>query len=118
MAPTTHPLQRAFLAAFRETGNVRLTCKAAGVGRSSHYRWLEKDPEYREAFDVAKEDAADVLEGEAHRRAVDGWEEPVGWYKGVAGGTVRRYSDNLLMFLLMPGLCLCIGLKMLAQLAH
>ncbi len=100
MAPTTHPLQRAFLAAFRETGNVRLTCKAAGVGRSSHYRWLEKDPEYREAFDVAKEDAADVLEGEAHRRAVDGWEEPVGWYKGVAGGTVRRYSDNLLMFLL------------------
>ncbi len=24
----------------------------------------------------------------------------MGWYKGVAGGTVRRYSDNLLMFLL------------------
>ena len=94
------PQQRAVLAAFRETGNVRLTCKAAGVGRSSHYRWLEKDPEYRAAFDLAKLQAADVLEAEAHRRAVEGVEEPVGWYKGVAGGTVRRYSDNLLMFLL------------------
>ncbi len=95
-----HPYKRAFLAAFRETGNVRLAREVAKVGRSSHYRWLEKDPEYREAFDVAKEDAADVLEAEAHRRAVDGWEEPVGWYKGVAGGTVRRYSDVLLIFLL------------------
>jgi len=28
--------QRAFLAAFRETCNVRLACESAGVGRSSH----------------------------------------------------------------------------------
>ena len=92
--------QKAFLAAFRETGNVRLACEVAGVGRTSHYRWRDEDPAYREAFDVAKEDATDVLEAEAHRRAVEGIEEPVGWYKGEAGGTVRRYSDNLLMFLL------------------
>ncbi len=31
---------------------------------------------------------------------LEGVEEPVGWYKGVPGGTVRRYSDVLLMFLL------------------
>ena len=42
-----HPPKRAFLAAFRETGNVRLACEVGGVGRSSHYRWPEKDPEYR-----------------------------------------------------------------------
>ena len=95
-----NPQQRAVLAAFRETGNVRLTCKAAGVGRSTHYRWLEKDSEYRAAFNLAKEDATDVLEAEAHRRAVEGWEEAVGWYKGEAGGTVRKYSDVLLIFLL------------------
>ena len=29
-----------------------------------------------------------------------GVEEQVGWYRGVAGGTVRRYSDVLLIFLL------------------
>ncbi len=95
-----NPHQRAFLAAFRETGNVRLACEVAKVGRSSHYRWREKDTEYREAFDLAKEDATDVLEAEAHRRAVEGWEEAVGWYKGEAGGTVRKYSDVLLIFLL------------------
>ena len=77
-----------------------LACEVAKVGRSSHYRWLEKDPEYRAAFDLAKEDATDVLEAEAHRRAVEGVEEQVGWYRGVAGGTVRRYSDVLLIFLL------------------
>ncbi len=95
-----HPQQRAFLAAFRETGNVRLTCEVAGVGRNSHYRWLEKDSEYREAFELAKEDAADILEAEAYRRAVEGVEKPVGWYKGKPGGTVREYSDILLIFLL------------------
>ena len=92
--------QRAFLVAFRETGNVRLACEVAKVGRSSHYRWLEEDSEYREAFDLAKEDAADVFEAEAHRRAVEGVEKPAGWYKGVAGGYVREYSDILLIFLL------------------
>ncbi len=42
--------------------------------------------------------AIDVLEDEAHRRAVEGWDEPAGWYKGEAGGVVRRYSDTLLIF--------------------
>ena len=44
--------------AFRETGNVRIACELAKVGRNSHYRWLKEDPEYREAFDLAKECAA------------------------------------------------------------
>ena len=94
------PKQRAFLAAFRETGNVRVACEVAKVGRSSHYRWLEMHPAYREAFDLAKECAGDMLEDEAFRRAVEGVEEPVGWYKGQAGGMVRKYSDVLLIFLL------------------
>jgi hypothetical protein len=94
------PQQRAFLAAFRKTGNVRLACGAAKVGRSSHYRWLNQSPAYREAFAVAKEEVADLLEAEAYRRAVEGVERPVGWYKGQAGGSVREYSDTLLIFLL------------------
>jgi hypothetical protein len=94
------PQQRAFLAAFRNTGNVRLACEAAKVGRSSHYRWLNQDPAYREAFAVAKEEVADLLEAEAFRRAVDGVEKPVGWHKGKPGGYVREYSDTLLIFLL------------------
>lgn len=92
--------KKAFLAAFREFGNVRLACEAAAVGRSSHYRWLDQDPDYAEEFEQAKADAVDVLEAEARRRAVDGVEELVGWYKGQAGGKIRRYSDTLLIFLL------------------
>ena len=92
--------QKAFLAAFREIGNVRLACTTANVARSNHYRWRDEDPEYREAFDMAREDAADTLEAEAYRRAVEGVEKLTGWYKGVAGGRVLEYSDNLLMFLL------------------
>jgi hypothetical protein len=95
-----HPKKRGFLAAYAQTGNVKLACEAARVGRSSHYRWLEHDPDYVEEFEQAKKDAVDVLEAEARRRAVEGWEEPVGWYKGEAGGKVRRYSDTLLIFLL------------------
>ena len=40
-----HPKKKAFLVGFRETGNVRLACETADVGRSSHYRWLEEDAE-------------------------------------------------------------------------
>ena len=96
----SHPKKSAFLAAYRETGNVRLACTAARIGRSSHYRWLEHDPSYVEDFEQAKKDAVDVLEAEARRRAVEGYMEPVGWSKGQAGGTVRRYSAALLIFLL------------------
>ena len=97
---TAHGLKKkAFLAAFRATGNVRLACEAAEVGRSTHYRWLA-DAAYEEAFELAKEDAADILEAEATRRAVEGVEEPTGWYKGVPGGYIRKYSDTLLIFLL------------------
>jgi hypothetical protein len=40
-----------------------------------------------------------TLESEARRRAVDGVDEPV-FHKGRICGTVRKYSDALLMFLL------------------
>ncbi len=90
--------QRAFLAVYGEMGVIRRACKVAGVGRSSHYEWMEDNPAYRAAFEAAKEDAADALEAEVYRRAVKGVKKAVGWYKGVAGGYVREYSDLLLMF--------------------
>ena len=61
---------------------------------------MSEDAEYREAFVLAQEEAADRLEDEAFRRAVEGVEKPVGWYKGKPGGVIREYSDVLLIFLL------------------
>ena len=44
--------QQAFLAAFREMGIVRRACKVAGVGRQTHYDWMDASPEYRAAFEA------------------------------------------------------------------
>ncbi len=60
---------------------------------------MQEDPEYAAAFTEAQEEAADRLEEEARRRAVEGVDEPV-FYKGKKCGAIRRYSDSLLIFLL------------------
>jgi len=93
--------KRAFLTAYAQLGNKTAACQAAGIHKSTIYveSW-RLDAAFQEAVEVARVMAIDVLEDEAHRRAVEGVEEPVGWYQGVAGGTVMKRSDNLLQFLL------------------
>ena len=87
------------LAALAETGNITAAALLAKIDRTTHYAWLAKDPEYAEAVPVAFEMAADKLEEEARRRAVTGVKEPV-FYQGDECGTVRKYSDTLLIFLM------------------
>lgn len=111
----------AFLAALAETGVVRDACEAAGIGRRTAYHLRERDPEFAAKWDEALEDAADLLETEAVRRARHGVKKPV-VYKGQLCGTwvdrdgnvvdqtapgarmvplaVTEYSDTLLIFLL------------------
>jgi hypothetical protein len=89
----------ALLAAFAQTGNVAASCRAAGVSRRTHYDWLAADAAYAEAFADAQDDAADALESEAWRRGTEGVTEPL-MYQGAEVGTVQRYSDTLLIFLL------------------
>jgi hypothetical protein len=91
--------QAAFLAAFRITACLSKAAQAARIGRRRHYHWLEQDPDYRLAFEQAKLEVVGELEDEAVRRACEGWLKPV-FYQGRQCGTVRRYSDKLLMFLL------------------
>lgn len=63
--------QLAFLAAYASCGNVTQAATSAGVGRSSHYDWMREEG-YRQAFEAARDEAADLLEREARRRAVEG----------------------------------------------
>jgi hypothetical protein len=88
-----------FLAALRDCGNVRAATKAAQVDRSTPYKLRDADPAFAKAWDEAMHDAADVLEAEARRRAILGVDEPV-FYQGVPVGSVKKYSDTLLIFLL------------------
>ena len=70
-----------FLDAIRASGNVRLAANAAGIDRSTPYIRASRDPAFKAAWAEANEDAVDLLEAEARRRAL-------------------TTSDGLLMFLL------------------
>lgn len=89
----------AFLAELAASGNVSASATAADVSRRFVYEQRAADLDFAAAWDDALEQGADSMEAEARRRAVDGWEEPV-WYQGEDVGTVRKFSDTLLIFLL------------------
>lgn len=94
-----HPKKRAFLAAYARCGNLSEAARQAGVSRLSHYDWLARDERYAEVFAQAEEIAGDYLEAVARHRATRGWLEPV-YYQGKKVGSVRRFSDTLLIFLI------------------
>jgi hypothetical protein len=95
---TLHPKQRRFLRSFEDRCSVRSAAHAAGISPRTHYRWLS-DAKYATAFEKSKLVAGDVLEAECVRRGVRGWDETV-YYQGRPCGTVHRYDNKLLMFLL------------------
>jgi hypothetical protein len=63
---------KVFLAAFAGCASITVAAKAAKIDRVMHYRWLREKPGYAEAFALAGEQAAQVLEDEAVRRAHEG----------------------------------------------
>jgi hypothetical protein len=108
--PKKRVLQQAFLDAYRLSGNVTEASLATGIHRMTHYKWLDRDANYKAEFAKADIEATEHMEAEARRRAMIGWDEPV-FQKGQqvmmndGGGNlvparIRKYSDTLLIFLL------------------
>lgn len=91
--------QVAFLKAFAETGTIAAAAKVTSTYPKTVWVWRRDDPAFRARFDAAVRAFVDVLEDEAIRRAVTGWDEPV-YQKGERVGVVRRFSDRLLEVLL------------------
>lgn len=96
---TQHAKRDAFLAAFSRLGTITHAAEAAGVDRGQHYRWMDGDPEYPHLFSEAGKQAKDNLVREATRRAIEGTEKPV-YQGGKRVGTIKEYSDTLLIFLM------------------
>jgi hypothetical protein len=101
----TEKRREIFLAELAEHGVVVRAARAASPhstsvrGALTSFRDLRaKDPEFRADWDTAVEQARGRVEHELHRRAVEGWDEPIygGRYKEQVVGHVRRYSDRLL----------------------
>lgn len=88
-----------FLDHLRQSANVAASARAVGVSSSAVYALRERDGDFRASWDEALEDAYDMLEAEARRRAFEGVDEPV-FYQGHEVGTVCKYSDSLAQFLL------------------
>lgn len=89
----------AFLLALEETANVSKSCKKAKLPRRTAYEWRDDDPTFKSEWDAALDRATDAIEDEAIRRATEGTLKPV-FYKGSKCGTIREYSDTLLIFML------------------
>jgi len=98
--------QQHFIKALSETGSVSTAAALAGLSRTRVYELRKVDPAFATAWEEAEEIAADRLENEARRRAVEGVPEPL-----VSAGKlvrdddgqpmmIRRYSDNLLLALM------------------
>lgn len=106
-----------FLEAFAKCGRVYESARKAGVAYMTVKRHLEVDEELRNLLAVAQDVYNDHLEGECERRAVRGVTEPIFGtvYVDVPKangegtkrvkeharvGTKRKYSDNLLKFMM------------------
>src|SRR6516162_10192291 len=98
--------QQHFIKALSETGSVSTAAALAGLSRTRVYELRKVNPAFAAAWEEAEEVAADRLENEARRRAVEGVPEPL-----VSAGKlvrdddgqpvmVHRYSDNLLLALI------------------
>lgn len=88
-----------FIKQLATTGNVADACRKAKVARGVAYRERDEDEQFKAAWEEALEIATENLELEARRRAEHGYLDPV-YFMGAKVGSVRRYSDTLLIFLL------------------
>jgi len=96
----TPHVQATFLQVLAECANVREAARRIRRSPTTCYAYRKRDPAFADAWDATMAEAMEtVLEPEAIRRAVDGVERPV-YLQGQQVGTVREYSDTLLIFLL------------------
>ena len=88
-----------FLHQLRRHGLINAAATTAGVTKRTVDRLRERSAEFDYAVETALEEAADVLELEARRRAVEGVEKGV-YYQGDEVAREVVYSDQLLTTLL------------------
>ena len=87
-----------FIERLKATGNVTLAARGAGISRPEAYKARNRNKTFRRLWNEALEEAVDLLDGEARRRAT-GMKRDI-YHAGVVVGQENVYSDSLLMFLL------------------
>lgn len=96
---TKTPWEDKFIEALSENGgNVTRAAATANISRQAAYDRYHANDVFRSRWEIAQWEGVDVALAEVHRRGVEGVERPV-FQGGEQVGTVREYSDSLLMFL-------------------
>ena len=88
-----------FLDELSQHGVIKYACQKAGLSKKKKKNNYQSDEEFRRLVEDAFVLGAINIEDEAKIRAVEGVEEEV-YFKGEMVGTVRKFSDFLLTFLL------------------
>lgn len=88
-------LKMVFLRAYARHGIASDGTVAAGITRRIYKRWRRDDEEFEENCKDAEEMANDLMEREARRRAIDGFERPI-IYQGEITGEYTDFSDALM----------------------
>jgi hypothetical protein len=68
-----------FLEAYAGCGSVTAAAAAAGISREAHYKRIEKDPEYRKAFEGLQDRVGQHLEDILMDRACNGVKRQLHW---------------------------------------
>ena len=69
----TEQHKKAMLDALEKSlGVVTSACKSVGVGRTTHYLWMDTDPEYKAAVEELSDVAIDFAESQLHKQIKDG----------------------------------------------
>ena len=93
MVPNVFKWREPFLAALRQWPVMQHACDAVGVDRSTAWRAMQADKDFKAAVEDAMESGIDRAEQEAFRRAVVGFEEPV-VHQGRLSYVYERYVDE------------------------
>jgi hypothetical protein len=69
----TEQHKKAMLDALEKSlGVVTSACKSVGVGRTTHYLWMQEDKEYKAAVEELSDVAIDFAESQLHKQIKEG----------------------------------------------
>ena len=72
MDKTEHHKKAMLDALEKSLGVVTSACKTVGVGRTTHYLWLQEDKEYKAAVEELSDVAIDFAESQLHKQIKEG----------------------------------------------
>ena len=98
-AGITNVKMQKFLCYLAILGNRSRAAQAVPVSTTTTWYWRRDDEQFRARYDDAMKIAAELHENEMFRRSSEGVLEP-DYQGGKLVGTIRKYSDTLLIFAL------------------